>query len=248
MRSLQTLAAVALVALIACSSSSSGNNGGSDSGTWNTFTCGGGSVTGTLRLTDASSLGPIAGATLAAQGCSTAQTDDRGYVNFASDPTLLVKLTVTDPTGNHLTEYAEVTVTQNAPNISTYMFPTADKNTLFTGWNDASQGYVGIIVQSDGSDAGPCATNDGVTVTVKNHPEISIGYAVDQNTRSPTATATTTFGAAVAGPIPPGTYEIDLAKTGCKNATTSRGVLAYSNTITVTAGTLTAVLVALTPG
>src|SRR5271166_4931158 len=92
-----------LAACLACSSSSShgaapsGGDGGTgdDSSTANSFTCGKGTVTGTLRATDPNGLGPVAGVKLSAPGCTTAVSDERGYVNVATDPSFVINLDIT---------------------------------------------------------------------------------------------------------------------------------------------------------
>jgi hypothetical protein len=236
------LAVAALALVCGCSSSSSAS--AADAGTPNnTFKCGGGAYKGIVRITDPKSLGPVAGAVLAGAGCETATADDRGYVNVASDPGLLVKFTV--QTAGYLNEYAEITLLKDQYNATTFEFEESTKTTLFTPWSDAN-GFILVATSGDGSDGGPCAEGKGSTVSVKGHPEIAVAYLSDNNTRSTTLTSTAGFGT-VLGPMPPGTYELLATKTGCKGVGSNDGTSAFGTSTSVLANTLTGHLLQLAP-
>ena len=208
---------VSLVSLPACSSKSTGSSADAGTTTNNAFTCGGGSISGTGRATDPTmGLAAVPGATISSPGCTTAVTDDRGYVN----------------------EHAEFAALQNGFAAAGYMYPESVKTTILTSWDDA-QGYIAVVASDDGSDAGACATADGVTLSVKGHPEIHATYLKDQQTADPSLTVTSSFGGAVLGPIPPGTYEVDGAKTGCTSSATKNLYFQFNTTIDVSAGVLT---------
>jgi hypothetical protein len=181
-------------------------------------------------------LGAVVGATVSAPGCTTAVTDDRGYVTAATDPGLMMKLDLSN-TG-YMNEHAEFAALQSGFAAAGYMYPETVKTTILTGWTD-SQGYIAVVVSDDGSDAGPCSTASGVTVSIKGHPEIAPLYLMDQQTADATLTATSTFGGAVLGPIPPGSYEVDGAKTGCGTSPTHNQYFQFNTTIGVSAGVLT---------
>jgi hypothetical protein len=228
---------VSLVSLPACSSKSTGSSADAGTTTNNAFTCGGGSISGTGRATDPTmGLAAVPGATISSPGCTTAVTDDRGYVTASTDPGLMMKIDLSN-TG-YLNEHAEFAALQNGFAASGYMYPESIKTTILTGWDDA-QGYIAVVASDDGSDAGACATADGVTLSVKGHPEIHATYLKDQQTADPSLTVTSSFGGAVLGPIPPGTYEVDGAKTGCTSSPTKNLYFQFNTTIDVSAGVLT---------
>lgn len=235
---MRRLALLPVVLLSACSSTSSGNGSAADSGTaGNAFNCGGGSINGTGRATDPTmGLGPVVGATVSAPGCTTAVTDDRGYVTASTDPGLMMKLDLSGP--GYLNEHAEFAALQNGFAAAGYMYPETIKTTILTGWDD-TQGYIAAIASDDGNDAGPCSTADGVTLSINGHPEIKAVYLKDQQTADPSLTATSTFGGAVLGPIPPGNYEVDGAKTGCTSSPTHSQYFQFNTTVDVKAGVLT---------
>jgi hypothetical protein len=235
---------LALLPFAACSSRSSGSS--SDAGTSNTFTCGGGSITGTGRATDPTmGLGPVPGATATAPGCTTAVTDDRGYITVATDPGLMIKLDVTN--SGYLHEHAEFALKEAGFQVNGYLYPTSIETTILGGWTD-SQGYIAVGITADGSDAGPCSTTDGVTISVKGHPEIKATYLKDQQTADPTLTATSTgFAGGVLGPVPPGTYEADGAKTGCTSVPLDGQYFQYNSSFAVSAGVLTLQSIQLAP-
>jgi hypothetical protein len=223
---------VPVVGLLGCSSSSGGGNTGAS----NVFTCGGGSISGTGRATDPNGLAPVPNATASAPGCTTAVSDDRGYIQVATDPNLVIKLDVS--ANGFVNEHAEFAVLQNGFALTGYLFESSVKSSILSGWSD-SQGYVAVLISSTGGgDAGSTCTNDGVTVSVKGHPEIAASYLKDLSTVDPSLTATGSLGAAVLGPVPPGTYEVDGTKTGCTVAPTTDAYFQFQTTFAVAAGTL----------
>jgi len=238
MRSLVFLGMVAL--LPACSSSSNKNGGGGsgDGGTANNdFSCGGGSISGTGRATDPTTgLGPVVGATVSAPGCTTAVTDDRGYVTASTDPGFMIKLDLSN-TG-YMNEHAEFAALTNGFAATGYMYPDTIKTTILAGWTE-SEGYLAVAVSGDGSDGGPCSTADGVTLSVNGHPEIKAIYLKDQETVDPTLTATGSIGIGGLGPVPPGNYEVDGTKTGCTSGPLNNGTFQFNSTVDVSAGVLT---------
>jgi hypothetical protein len=234
MRERLSLLAVAasVVSLLGCSSSS---GGGGNAGASNNFVCGNGSISGTGRATDPNGLAPVPNATASAPGCTTAVTDDRGYIQIATDPGLVIKLDVS--ASGHVNEHAEFAVLKDGFALTGYLFEGSVKSGLLPGWSD-SQGYIAVLISSSsGGDGGSC-TNDGVTVSVKGHPEIPASYLKDLSTLDPTLTATGSLGAAVLGPVPPGTYEVDGAKTGCTVSPSTGAYFQFQTTFAVAAGTL----------
>lgn len=244
MRSSAKLALSTLSLLVACSSSSSSNSPG-DAGTGSNagVVCGSGAFKGQAHITDPASLGPVVGATVTAAGCTSGTTDDRGFITVASDPGLLVKISL--KASGYLDEYGEVTILKDGFQASTFQFLATTKSTIFTGWTDAN-GFIAVVTSGDGSDGGACSDGRGTTLSVKGHPEVQVGYLSDSTTRSSTLTATAGFGT-VLGPMPPGTYEIVGTKPGCKTVGQSDGSVAFGTTTTVLAGTLTGHALMLAP-
>ena len=240
------MAAALAVCAAGCSSSSGGSSaptdgGGGDGAVSNVFTCGKGSLSGTARATDPNGLGPVAGATVSAPGCTTAVTDGRGYVTVNTDPGLLIKLDVS--ASGYMNEHAEFYVPSGAPagfNLTGWAYATTTKTTVFKGWTD-SDGYVGALVTAMG-DGGACASPAGITLSVKSHPELKAVYLKDPMTPDTTLAATVSVagnvGGAVFGPVPPGTYEIDGAKTGCTIGPLAASQWHFDTTFDVKAGAL----------
>jgi hypothetical protein len=229
-----------LTACIACSSSSNGSSGssggdaGADGAGSNTMTCGKGSVTGTLRATDPNGLGPIQGATVSAPGCTTAVTDDRGYVNVATDPTFVVNLAVTAP--NYMHEFVAFQALATGFAGQGYLYESNITSKL-SGWS-SSQGYVFVLVGGNGT-MGTCGTGDGVTFSIKSHPEIKATYWSDPLTPDSMLPSTGTLGIGTLGPVPAGTYEIDGTKTGCTIGPAKSADFTFQPTVDVAAGILT---------
>jgi hypothetical protein len=84
------------------------------------------------------------------------------------------------------------------------------------GWNDAA---VSLVVAIEPRGTGPCATSDGVSVTVKNHPE-AVAHYLDTSVppvEVANGTATTTRGYVELTGLPAGTYEFDVTTSkACK--------------------------------
>ena len=222
--------AVGLVLVVACSSSSSGGGGGASS---NSLTCGNGSLSGQARATDVVSLGPIAGATVSAPGCTTATTDDRGYITAASDPGLLIKLSLT--ASGYVNAYTEVTVLQAGFAETGADYKATDAANLISQLSSSS-GYLYVGVGGDGSDGGPCSSGTGATVSLDGHPELAPSYLTNQTTIDTSGTATEGFGT-IFGPMPPGSYSMTATKTGCKSVGRNDGYFAWGTTMTVSANT-----------
>jgi hypothetical protein len=87
-------------------------------------------------------------------------------------------------------------------------------------------------------DAGACSTNEGVTLSVQGHPEIAAHYLSGPDTVDDTLPATTTLGAGVLGPIPPGSYVIAGAKAGCTVSPDVSSSFQFETTNTFRAGVL----------
>jgi hypothetical protein len=170
-------------------------------------------------------------------------TDDRGFLDVTADVGFLVKLDVTKE--GYVHEHAEVSVLKDNFQAATYAFPEGAKSTVLTGWTDATQGYLAVIVNDDESDGGPCATSNGVTVSIKDHPEIKAGYLTNQNTRDATLSGTGSLGLAVLGPIPPGAYEILGTKAGCTSVAEKNDSFQFTSSATILAGALTGTAIGL---
>jgi hypothetical protein len=227
---------------VACSSSSSTNSdagadSGADAGPSNTFKCGAGGLTGVLRVVDGVTFAPLVGATVSATGCSTATTDDRAFVqaDFAQGQLVKVRFSAT----GYIPEHVEVIPQTGGFNRSADMFAVGSKTSVLSGWTNGS-GYILVAIASNGGDAGPCNTADNLTVSVKGHPEIAVGYLTDLGTRNAMLTMTSASGLAVLGPVPPGTYEIDAVKAGC-TAGMDYGKFTWPKTTDVEADTVSAV-------
>jgi hypothetical protein len=160
----------------------------------------------------------------------------RGFLSAATDPTFLIKVSVTK-TGS-IDEYGEITVLKDNFQLSTYGFPETTRATVFPGL-DATHGYIGIPVVGDGTGKGACADGSGVVVSIKDH-EVKAGYLKDPGTRDDTLTATTPPPSLVAlGPLAPGSYTVVATKTGCTGVPTKNDQVAFAATATVKANTLT---------
>jgi hypothetical protein len=220
------------------SGSGSGGEGGASS---NLFSCGSGSLTGQVRLTDVTSLGPIAGATVSGPGCTTATTDERGYFQAASDPGFVVKGTFS--ASGYVNGYVELTVHKAGFSESGADFSSAAAAAIFPQISGPN-GYVYALIGGDGSDGGPCAASTGSTLSIKGHPELAPSYLKTQTTIDATLTATAGFGA-VFGPVPPGDYEVDATKTGCVSVGRDDGYFAFNNSAVVSANTVSVVAVTL---
>lgn len=239
---------VMIPVLVACAAACGSSSGGSaevpgdGGGTSNVLKCGHGSLVGSARGTDANDLGPIAGATVSAPGCTTAVTDGRGYVVVQTDPGFLMKLDVT--ASGYVHEHAEVSLPTGATNgfaLTGSAYPESAKTTLFQGWDD-SKGYLLVFAEAL-ADGGTCGSPEGISLSVKGHPELTPIYMKDLNTPDPaltsTAAATTTVGGAVFGPMAPGDYEIEGTKAGCQVSPLSSAEWVFNASVGVEAGAVT---------
>ena len=229
---------LALAGLVACTSSSAGDDAGTDSGGTNTFKCGTGGITGTVRLVDGTTLGPIAGATVTGLGCGATTTDDQGSVQADLQQGQLIKVELS--ANGYISAHAEATPQASGFFRTVFMEPVAAKTTVFTGWTSGS-GYAIALISPNGTDAGACSTSDQLVASVNGHPEIPVGYLTDPITRSSTATSTSSLGLAVFGPMPPGTYEFDAVKTGCAAGPDHGVYFLWPQTMDVEADTLSMV-------
>jgi len=234
-------ATVYLVTCLACSSSRGGDSPGREAdgstdegGANNTLACGQGSVSGTGHAVDPHTLGPVAGATFSAPGCTTAVTDDRGYINITTDPGFVIKLD--GMASGYLSDHFEFQALTDNFAGEAYLWESSFASSL-PGWS-TSQGYVVVEVAAAVPDAGPCSTIEGVTLSVQGHPEIAAHYLSDPDTVDDTLQATTTLGAGVLGPIPPGSYVIAGAKSGCTVTTDVSSTFQFETTNTFSAGVL----------
>jgi hypothetical protein len=233
-----------LVALGACSTTSSAVDAGDAGGTPNNILkCGNGTLTGVARATDVITIGPIANATLSAPGCTTAISDDRGYVQVAIDPGVVLKLSAT--ADNYVNAYAEITVLKGGFNETGADYKKSDSANLIPQLS-TSNGYLFVGVGGDGSDGGPCSSGTGAAVSVDGHAELKPSYLSDQKTIDPNGTATEGFGT-LFGPMPPGTYSVTATKTGCKSAGGGDAYFSYATSTTVVANFVTLLPMRLTP-
>jgi hypothetical protein len=86
---------------------------------------------------------------------------------------------------------------------------------------------------------GACGTGDGVTLSIKGHPEIKATYWSDPLTPDAMLPSTGTLGIGTLGPVPAGTYEIDGTKMGCTIAPATNKYFAFQPTVDVATGILT---------
>jgi hypothetical protein len=177
-----------------------------------------------------------------APGCTTATTDDRGYISVAVDPGFLK---VSFSASGYVKAYTEETVSKGGFAETGADYPDSAKAALVPMLSD-SNGYVFVIFGGDGSDGGPCADAKGTAVSVNGHPEIKAGYLSGLTTIDPAGTGVEGFGA-VLGPLPPGTYQIDGTKTGCKTVGRNDGYLSWGTSTTVVGGTVSVAPLALAP-
>ena len=234
-----------LVALsVAACGSSDTSSPASEGGPSNDFVCGAGGASGELRVTDLTTVGPVAGAVMSAPGCTTATADDRGNIScdFVAGQLLAVDFTASGYIDTHL----DVTVLAGGFLFHPAMYPETLKASVLAGFSGAA-GYLFVGINTDGSDGGPCSTADGVTVAVKDSPQVPAGYLTDPLTRSATLTATNTLGLAVLGPIAPGTYEVIGTKSGCTAQPTATKYDVHPAAINVLANSVTAQLLTLSP-
>ncbi len=202
-----------------------------------TFACGAGGVIGSVRIVDATTLAPIAGATATSTGCSTATTDDSGTIQANLAEGSLLKADFAAP--GYIPQHIEVTPQASGFFKTVYMNAPSAKTSLFAGWTSGS-GYALVNVSSNAADGGSC-TPDGLVASVNGHPEIIVGYLSDGATRDGSLTATNASGFAVLGPMPPGTYEFDATKTACTAGPDYGTYFLWPQTMDVEADTLSVV-------
>lgn len=103
------------------------------------------------------------------------------------------------------------------------------------GWSDTG---VSIIVGFDHYGTGACATSDGMSVTVKDHPE-AVAHYLDTSVppaESVGATATTTRGYVELTGLPPGTYQFDVANSKACKVTLVNNREHFTGSLTAVAG------------
>lgn len=234
--------------LIACSSTGSGSDGGadgasdgsSDAGASNTLKCGAGGLTGAFRVSDIASLQPLVNAKVEGVGCTTAFTDERGFVQADLTKDQLIKLRVT--AAGYLTLHSERVPQTGNFNRPIWMYREGWKATTFTGWTNATGHVVVAIADSDMADAG-CSSAGGLVVSVKAHPEIAVGYLMLDDGGAPVRSAATAtdpgYAGAALGPMPPGTYEVSaIAPDGGCVAGPDHGVFTWPPSTDVEPDTL----------
>lgn len=230
-----------LVVCTSCSSSSSGSSsegggdGGDGGGGNSTIVCGKGSVTATGRIVDPQTAMGIPNAAISSVGCTPGATDYRGDFTLKSDVGLVLKPYIT--ANGYISEHAEWALASGNFQATAAMFEASFESNL-PGWS-SSQGYFFVAIAHPIPDAGACSTSDGVTVSVKGHPEIKAVYANTSTSIDPNLSSTGTVGLAALGPVPPGTYEVDGSKMGCTVAPLSNTELVFQTTNDVKANTAT---------
>ena len=247
---MRALLVLGLAMCTSCSSSSNGSTGsgsGSDAGDGggasSMIVCGKGSVTATGRLVDPQTAMGVANAAISVSGCTSGATDYRGDFTLKTDVGLVLKLDVS--ANGYISEHAEWALASGNFQATAPIYEASFESNL-PGWS-SSQGYFFVAVGHTTADAGACSTNDGVTVSVKGHPEIKAVYADTTTSISTTLTSTGTVGIAALGPIPPGTYEVDGTKTGCTVAPLSNTEFQFQTTNDVKANTATVQYLQLSP-
>jgi hypothetical protein len=248
--SMRALLVLGFAMYTSCSSSSNGSTGsgtGSDAGDGggasSVITCGKGSVTVTGRIVDPQTAMGVPNAAISSVGCTSGATDYRGDFTVKSDLGLVLEPYIS--ANGYISEHAEWALASANFQATAPLYEASFESDL-PGWS-SSQGYFFVAVAHDTSDAGPCSTSDGVTVSIKGHPEIKASYADTSTSISPTLTSTGTVGLAALGPIPPGTYEVDGTKTGCTVAPLSNTEFQFQTTNAVKANTATVQYLQLSP-
>lgn len=207
------------------------------------ITCGKGTISATGRILDPQTAMGVPSAAIVAAGCSAGATDYRGDFTLKTDPGFVIKA---DISGNgYMTEHAEFALSMGNFQATSVLYEASFESDL-PGWS-SSQGYFFVAVGHSTGDAGACSTNDGVTVSIKGHPEIKAYYADTATSISSTLTSTGTVGLAALGPVPPGTYEVDGAKMGCTLAPLSNTEFQFQTTNDVKAGAATVQYLQLSP-
>lgn len=233
-----------------CSSSSSGTSGesGGDAGDGgggnSTIVCGKGSVTATGRIVDPQTAMGVPNAAISSVGCTPGATDYRGDFTLKTDVGFVLKPYIT--ANGYIGEHAEWALASGNFQATAPLYEASFESNL-PGWS-SSQGYFFVAITHGAAvDAGPCSTNDGVTVSVKGHPEIKAVYANTTTSIDPTLTSTGTVGLAALGPVPPGMYEVDGTKMGCTVAPLSNNEFVFQTTNDVKADTATVQYLQLSP-
>jgi hypothetical protein len=246
--------ALLVVGLVMCTSCSSSSNGSSSSGTGSdagdagggssTIVCGKGTITATGRIVDPQTAMGVPNAAVSSVGCTPGVADYRGDFTLKTDVGLVLKPYVS--ANGYINEHAEWALASGNFQATAALYESSFESNL-PGWS-SSQGYFLIAVTHAATvDAGPCSTNDGVTVSVKGHPEIQAVYANTATSVDPTLTSTGTVGLAALGPVPPGNYEVDGAKMGCTVAPLSNNEFVFQTTEDVKADTATVQYLQLSP-
>jgi hypothetical protein len=250
---MRALLVLGLAMCTSCSSSSNGSTGsgsGSDAGDGgggggsNVIVCGKGSISAAGRLVDPQTTMGVANAAISAPGCTSGATDYRGDFTLKTDPGFVIKADVS--ANGYINEHDEFALTSGNFQATAPLYEASFESNL-PGWS-SSQGYFFVAVgHSAAADAGPCSTNDGVTVTIKGHPEIKAYYADTTTSIDSMLTTTGTVGLAALGPVPPGTYEVDGTKMGCTVAPLSNNEFQFQTTNDVKAGSATLQYLQLSP-
>jgi len=171
-------------------------------------------------------------------------TDYRGDFTLKTDQGLVMKFDVS--ANGYMNEHAEYSLQSGNFQATAPLYEASFESNL-PGWS-SSQGYFFVAVShSAAADAGPCSTNDGVTVTIKGHPEIKAYYADTSTSIDSMLTTTGTVGLAALGPVPPGTYEVDGTKMGCTVAPLSGNEFQFQTTNDVKANAATLQYLQLSP-
>jgi hypothetical protein len=113
--------------------------------------------------------------------------------------------------------YAEAAVVAGSISRKLRVFPDVFKALPAQGWDDA-RGFILVEIAPLASE-GICAQKDGVTLSVKNHPELKVSY-LESVTKIAGSSKTTAYGFATIPSAPPGEkLEIVATKPQC-DATT----------------------------
>lgn len=247
MRALLVLGLVTCTSCSSSSSSSSGSGTGGDAGDGggasSVITCGKGSISATGRILDPQTVMGVPNAAIVAAGCTSGATDYRGDFTLKTDPGLVIKADLS--ANGYMSEHAEFALAMGNFQATSVLYEASFESNL-PGWS-SSQGYFFVAIAHAAADAGPCGTSDGVTVSIKGHPEIKAYYADTATSISSALTSTGTVGLAALGPVPPGTYEVDGVKMGCTVAPLSNTQLEFQTNNDVKAGAATVQYLHLSP-
>jgi hypothetical protein len=144
-------------------------------------------------------------------GCANVTTDDVGRAT-ASVGTDVPHSVRVDGDGFLTTIFAERAITPASASESFYLFPS---EFAASPTYSADAGMI-VVTVAPTLRVGACGGGDGVSLALRDHPELTPTYLSAVTTPAAGATATTTYGVTVFSGVPPGErYEVIATKPGC---------------------------------